>query len=104
MGRGLFSEKGFRPFTILSTLNDAAISGEGLTGNEILGHGHENKDRCAPEAPMCDTWNDVTHPTGELSTPSPTTPGCIEDNECEMSDAICNNDYSKQPGLPIVMD
>merc|ERR1711990_910193 len=73
-----------------STLNDAAISGEGLTGNEILGHGHENKDRCAPEAPMCDTWNDVTHPTGELSTPSPATPACIEDNECEMSDGICD--------------
>merc|ERR1712037_1062923 len=69
-------------------------------------------------APICDTWNDVTRPTVELSTPSPTTPACIEDNECEMSDAICNNDYSnckgdmvcngqhlcKQPGLPIVMD
>merc|ERR1712088_956223 len=33
--RGLFN---FRPFTILATLNDAAISGQGLTGNEILGH------------------------------------------------------------------
>ena len=51
--RGLFSEFGYRPFTILQTLNDAAKSGAGLTGNEILGHGEENKDRCDPEAPMC---------------------------------------------------
>merc|ERR1712233_236155 len=47
-----------------------------------------------PEAPMCDTFNDATRPTGELSTPTPSTPECIEDNECENSDAICNNDYS----------
>merc|ERR1712179_128309 len=43
---------------------------------------------------MCDTFNDATRPTGELSTPTPSTPECIEDNECENSDAICNNDYS----------
>merc|ERR1711872_188905 len=71
--RGLFSEQGFRPYTILATLNDAAKSGAGLTGNEILGHGHENKDRCAPEAPMCDLFSDATPPTGPLSTPTPAT-------------------------------
>ena len=48
--RGLFN---FRPFTILATLNDAAISGQGLTDDEILGHGIENLGRCDPEAPMC---------------------------------------------------
>merc|ERR1712018_841894 len=78
--RGLFSEQVFRPFTILATLNDAAKSGAGLTGNEILGHGHENKGRCEPEAPICDTFNDATRPTGELSTPTPSAPECIEDN------------------------
>jgi len=52
--RGLFSEFGYKPFTILQTLNIAARSGEGLTENEILGHGQENKDRCAPDAPMCE--------------------------------------------------
>ena len=72
---GLFNSK---PFTILKALNQAAISGQGLSGDEILGHGNENLGRCAPEAPMCSiTW-----------------PACTEDNDCELSDAICNNDYS----------
>ena len=48
--RGLFN---FRPYTILATLNDAAISGQGLTDDEILGHGTENLGRGASEAPMC---------------------------------------------------
>ena len=87
--RGLFN---FRPFTILATLNDAAISGQGLTGNEILGHGHENKGRCEPEAPMCDgTWPTPPRPTGPLSTVAPQ---CVEDTDCEMSDVICDNTYS----------
>jgi len=87
--RGLFN---FRPFTILATLNDAAISGQGLTGNEILGHGHENKGRCEPEAPMCDgTWPTPPRPTGPLSTVAPQ---CVEDIDCEMSDVICDNTYS----------
>ena len=69
--RGLFSEFGYKPFTILQALNIAAKSGEGLTGNEILGHGQENKDRCAPEAPMCDIFFGADRPTGPLSTPTP---------------------------------
>jgi len=48
--RGLFNSK---PFTILKALNQAAISGQGLSDDEILGHGNENLGRCAPEAPMC---------------------------------------------------
>ena len=37
--RGLFNSK---PFTILKALNHAAISGQGLSGDEFLGHGNEN--------------------------------------------------------------
>ena len=92
--RGLFEAQGFRRYTILATLNDAATSGQGLTGNEILGHAHENKGRCMPEAPMCDAWPDVTIPTGPLSTPTTPTPQCVADSDCEMSDGICNNDYT----------
>ena len=48
--KGLFGKP---PFTILSAINDALLSGAGLTPDEILGSAAENQGRCVPEAPMC---------------------------------------------------
>ena len=48
--KGLF---GKRPFTILSAINDALLSGAGLAPDEVLGSAAENQGRCVPEAPMC---------------------------------------------------
>jgi hypothetical protein len=93
--RGLYGKK---KYTILSAINDAVVGGKGLTGAEILGHGHENKGKCTPEAPMCDQlpWTTPAWPTQELSTVGTTSSGeCIVDSDCNEDDSVlCNADYS----------
>lgn len=92
---GMFNK---RKFTILATISDALVKGDGLSEDETLGYGWQNKGRCVPEAPMCDTWNDVTTPNGTVlpvTTPHTTTPECTEDTDCNDDDAvICKPDYS----------
>jgi chitinase len=88
--RGLFDKK---KYTILSQVVESMEGGKGLEGDEILGHGHENKGKCAPEAPMCNRdW--ITATPGTLPTVMPTTPECTDDSQCIGSDELCNADYS----------
>lgn len=86
--QGLFGKE---RYTILSAINKAVIAGDGLTDDEALGHAWENKGKCAPEAPICDT---IPHPSSypPVSTAGPT---CTDDAECNSGneDVICDADY-----------
>jgi len=87
---GMFNH---RKFTILSAINDAIVQGDGLTPKEELGHAHENKGKCEPEAPMCDWFVYTT--SSDMISPVTQTPECSEDAQCNEDDAvICNADYS----------
>jgi len=77
--RGLFGDKGFRKYTILQEIVDTVVGGKGLTPEETLGHGSENKGKCAPEAPMCNPWGEQ----------------CTVDDDCnEDPNVLCDPTYS----------
>ena len=90
---GMFNK---RKYTLLATINDAVVQGDGLAPEEDLGFGWENEGRCAPEAPTCyeppSTPNPTPTPT--LST-TPVDEKCSEDTHCnEDNEVTCNADYS----------
>ena len=79
--RGLYGKK---PYNILSAINDALVSGNGLEDNEIHGSANENMG-CMPQAPFCEFICD-----GDNCPKM-----CTTDNDCnEDNSVICDAEYS----------